>query len=92
MKGAERDDNDSIGDIKTNYLTVDNYICNPCRVRSCKTKRYRGYNRVVHTLDHMRNRTEVKHSAASAVPSRILVSTDVMIRTVMNTRRNAQIM
>ena len=54
MKGAEYDDNNSIGGVKTNYLTVDNYICNPCRVRSCKTKRYRGYNRVVYTLDHMR--------------------------------------
>ena len=61
MKGAEYDDNNSIGGVKTNYLTVDNYICNPCHVRSCKTKRYRGYNRVVHTLDYMRNRTEVAY-------------------------------
>lgn len=29
MKGAEYDDNNSIGGVKTNYLTVDNYICNP---------------------------------------------------------------
>ena len=47
--------------LEANYLTVDNYICNPCRVRSCKTKRYRGYNRVVYTLDYMRNRTEVAY-------------------------------
>jgi hypothetical protein len=32
----------------------------------------------------------VKHSAASAVPSRILVSADVMIWTVMNTRRSVK--
>lgn len=55
------DDNDGIGDIKSNYLTTDNYICNTRRMRSCKTKRYCSYNRVVYTLDHMRNRTEVAY-------------------------------
>lgn len=57
MKGAECDDN--ITGNKNNYTGAHYSVCNPCRVWSCKTKRYCGYNRVVHALDHMRNRSEV---------------------------------
>lgn len=40
-------------------LTIIYAILAACR--ATRQKRYRGYNRVVHTLDHMRNRTEVAY-------------------------------
>lgn len=70
MKGAECDDN--ITGNKNNYTGAHYSVCNPCRVRSCKTKRYCSYNRVVHALDHMRNRVEVKRMYKDMITKEIM--------------------
>ena len=57
-KGILIEDDNTAGN-KNNCAGTHYCVCNPCRMRSCKEKRYCSYNRVVHALDHMRNRTEV---------------------------------